>query len=53
MQSDKRGILGVVLIIDLANNLLKHVFYRQQPRYTTVFIDDDRHMIVTVAEFFQ
>ncbi len=47
------GLVRVVLVINLADNLLKHIFNRNQAGDGTELIDHERHMVSFQAEFFQ
>ena len=38
------GVLDVELVGDLADDLLEHVFHRDEPGGVAVLVDDDRHV---------
>ncbi len=53
ISTDKFGFLRIVFVIDLANDFLENVLDRHQAGNSTVFVNDNRHVIVTVAKLFQ
>ena len=42
-----------MLVIDIADDLLKHVLDRQKPGHTPVLVNHDRHVVVAVAKFLE
>ena len=46
-------VLDVELVVDVADDLLDHVFDRNQSGNAAVLIDHDRHVVAAVAEFAQ
>ena len=48
------GVLGlVVLVVDLADDLLQHVLDRHQSGDAAVLVDHDRHVVARLAELAQ
>ena len=43
----------VVLVVDLADDLLQHVLDGDQPGHAAVFVDHDRHVVARLAELAQ
>ncbi len=44
-----RGVFLVMLVVDLADDLLEHVLDRDHAGDATVFVHDDRHVIAREA----
>ncbi len=50
---DARAFVVVVLVVDLADDLLEHVLDGHEPGGTAVLVDDDRHVIAARTKFLQ
>src|SRR5271166_1730843 len=50
---DRRDLIGVVLVGDLADDLLQHVLDRHQPRGGPVFVDQQRHVVAVALHLAQ
>ncbi len=48
-----RGLVEVVLVLDVADDLLEHVLDRDQARDAAIFVDHDRHVVAARAELAQ
>ncbi len=44
-------LVEIVLVLDLADDLLQYIFNGDQACGATVFVDDNRHMITGFLEF--
>ncbi len=51
--SDDLGLLGVVLVLDLADDLLEEVFHRHEPGDAAVLVDDDGHLLLGLLELLE
>ncbi len=47
------ALVEVVLVLDVADDLLEHVLDRDEPRHAAVFVDDDRDVVAVGAELAQ
>ncbi len=47
------GLVEVVFVLDVADDLLEHVLDRHQPGDAAVFVDDDGDVVAVGAEFLQ
>ena len=47
------ALVEVVLVLDVADDLLQHVLDRDEPRHAAVLVDDDRDVVAVGAEIAQ
>ena len=47
------ALVEVVLVLDVADDLLEHVLDRHEARHAAVFVDDDRDVVAVGAELAQ
>ena len=47
------GLVEVVLVLDVAHDLLDHVLDGDEPRHAAVFVHDDRDVVAVGAEFLE
>ena len=47
------GLVDIVLVVDVADDLLEHVLDRDEAGDAAVFVDDDRHVVAREAEFLE
>jgi hypothetical protein len=50
LRLDRRGLFLVVLVVDLADDLLQHVLDSRDPGDAAVFVDDDGHVVAALAK---
>ena len=50
---DDLGLLGVVLVLDLAHDLLDHVLHGHEPGDAAVLVDDDGHLLLGLLELLE
>ena len=48
---NRLDVFGIVLILDLADDLLEHILDGREPGYATVLIDHDGHVLMAFAKF--
>jgi hypothetical protein len=50
LRLNRRHVFVIVLVVDLADDRLEHVLDRRETRYAAVLVDDDRHVVASLAK---